>query len=49
MQRHRVKFKYGGPRDDEFIELAFSKTQIEGRKDWLTKFMNVSVSFYLNH
>ena len=36
-------FTYGGAKDDECIELAFAKTQVDGRKEWLTKFMNVSV------
>ncbi|KAL1467092.1 hypothetical protein MTO96_005949 [Rhipicephalus appendiculatus] len=35
MGRHRVVFSYGGPEDDEAIELAFSKMMIEQRKDWL--------------
>ncbi|KAF8363065.1 top-2 [Pristionchus pacificus] len=39
MARHRIKFKYGGPGDDEAVDMAFSKKKIEERKDWLTKWM----------
>ncbi|XP_076368660.1 DNA topoisomerase 2-alpha-like isoform X2 [Tachypleus tridentatus] len=35
MNRHRIKFQYQGPEDDEAIQLAFSKKMIEQRKDWL--------------
>lgn len=39
MTRHRIRFKYSGPQDDDAITLAFSKKKIEERKDWLTSFM----------
>ncbi|ODN02830.1 DNA topoisomerase 2-alpha, partial [Orchesella cincta] len=39
MQRHRIKFKYEGSRDDDQITMAFSKKCIEQRKDWLTNWM----------
>ncbi|KAL4687383.1 hypothetical protein H8959_019511 [Pygathrix nigripes] len=39
MKRHRIQFKYSGPEDDAAISLAFSKKQIDDRKEWLTNFM----------
>lgn len=39
MQRHRIKFKYGGPQDDHCINMAFSKKCAEQRKEWLTSWM----------
>uniref|UniRef100_A0A665VN09 DNA topoisomerase 2 n=1 Tax=Echeneis naucrates TaxID=173247 RepID=A0A665VN09_ECHNA len=39
MQKHRIPFKYSGPKDDEAITLAFSKKKVEERKEWLTNFM----------
>ncbi|XP_028931374.1 DNA topoisomerase 2-alpha [Ornithorhynchus anatinus] len=39
MTRHRIQFKYSGPEDDAAISLAFSKKQIDDRKEWLTHFM----------
>ncbi|XP_065897461.1 DNA topoisomerase 2-alpha-like isoform X2 [Dysidea avara] len=39
MARHRIPFKYGGPEDDQAIELAFSKKQVQERKDWLTSWL----------
>ncbi|XP_012307448.2 DNA topoisomerase 2-alpha [Aotus nancymaae] len=39
MKRHRIQFKYCGPEDDAAISLAFSKKQIDDRKEWLTNFM----------
>jgi len=39
MQRHRIKFKYEGSRDDDQITMAFSKKCVEQRKDWLTSWM----------
>lgn len=39
MQRHRIKFKYEGTRDDDQITMAFSKKCVEQRKDWLTSWM----------
>jgi len=39
MERHRIRFSYSGPQDDHSINLAFSKKEIEGRKDWLTNHM----------
>ena len=31
--------RYNGNQDDHSITLAFSKKEIEGRKEWLTNFM----------
>ncbi|KAK2724992.1 DNA topoisomerase 2-like [Artemia franciscana] len=39
MQRHRIKFRYGGDRDDYAIKMAFSKDCVEDRKQWLTEWM----------
>ncbi|XP_050419519.1 DNA topoisomerase 2-alpha [Patella vulgata] len=39
IERHRIRFKYGGAEDDASITLAFSKKKIEDRKTWLTNFM----------
>ncbi|XP_008062083.1 DNA topoisomerase 2-alpha [Carlito syrichta] len=39
MTRHRIRFKYSGPEDDAAISLAFSKKQVDDRKEWLTHFM----------
>uniref|UniRef100_A0A915CWD3 DNA topoisomerase 2 n=1 Tax=Ditylenchus dipsaci TaxID=166011 RepID=A0A915CWD3_9BILA len=39
MTRHRILFKYGGPEDDNAVDLAFSKKRIEDRKDWLNNWM----------
>nr|UQT18117.1 DNA topoisomerase II alpha [Andrias davidianus] len=39
MNRHRIPFVYKGPEDDAAISLAFSKKQVEDRKEWLTNFM----------
>ncbi|XP_026950139.1 DNA topoisomerase 2-alpha isoform X1 [Sagmatias obliquidens] len=39
MKRHRIQFRYSGPEDDAAISLAFSKKQIDDRKEWLTHFM----------
>lgn len=39
MERHRIAFRYAGPEDDAAISLAFSKKQVDDRKEWLTKFM----------
>lgn len=40
MERHRIKFKYGGATDDHHIELAFSKKGADQRKEWLTNHMD---------
>ncbi|CAD5115354.1 DgyrCDS4334 [Dimorphilus gyrociliatus] len=40
MQRHRIKFRFGGSTDEDSILLAFSKKKIEERKTWLTEYMN---------
>jgi len=40
MQRHRIKFKYLGSKDDDKITMAFSKKCIEERKTWLTTWMD---------
>lgn len=39
IDRHRIRFRYGGQQDDDHIILAFSRKQIENRKEWLTNFM----------
>ena len=39
MARHRIKFKYDNAQDDHCINLAFSKKEIESRKEWLTNWM----------
>ncbi|XP_013929424.1 PREDICTED: DNA topoisomerase 2-alpha [Thamnophis sirtalis] len=39
MTKHRIPFKYSGPKDDDAITLAFSKKKIDDRKEWLTNFM----------
>ena len=41
MNRHLIKFRYGGNDDDSAVELAFSKKKIEERKAWLTAWMEV--------
>ncbi|XP_013188614.2 DNA topoisomerase 2 [Amyelois transitella] len=40
MDRHRIRFKYGGATDDHHIELAFSKKGADQRKEWLTSHMD---------
>ncbi|XP_046987549.1 DNA topoisomerase 2-like [Schistocerca americana] len=42
MRRHRITFKYGGPNDDQCINMAFSKKCVEQRKEWLTSWMQDS-------
>lgn len=38
--RHRIKFKHSMTDEcDKAIEMAFSKSQVDGRKSWLTSFM----------
>lgn len=39
MKRHRIPFFYEDEKDDEAIELAFSKKKIEERKTWLSAWM----------
>jgi DNA topoisomerase-2 len=39
MNRHKIKFNYGGAQDDNAITLAFSKKKVEERKEWLTDWM----------
>lgn len=34
--KHRITFRYTDKYDEECIELAFSKTQADNRKDWLS-------------
>ena len=34
-----IMCRYNGPQDDHSITLAFSKKEIEGRKEWLTTYM----------
>lgn len=43
MTRHRIPFKYKDADDDGAIEMAFSKKKVEDRKDWLNKWMEVSI------
>ncbi|XP_077547658.1 DNA topoisomerase 2-alpha-like [Haemaphysalis longicornis] len=38
ISRHRVEFTYEGPEDDQAIVMAFSKTCVEERKQWLTRY-----------
>ncbi len=40
MKRHRILFKHESGMDDFSIEMAFSKKEIEGRKKWLTNWMD---------
>lgn len=42
MKRHKIPFLYKDNKDDEAIELAFSKKKIEERKQWLTEWMESS-------
>ena len=37
MERHRIPFAYFDPEDDAAIELAFSKSLIQKRKEWLAE------------
>ncbi|XP_039283672.1 DNA topoisomerase 2-like isoform X4 [Nilaparvata lugens] len=39
MERHKIKFKYTGEECDKAIQMAFSKKQVEARKEWLTNWM----------
>lgn len=39
MSRHRILFQYKDENDDEAVRMAFSKSCIQQRKDWLTKHM----------
>ncbi|XP_034249595.1 DNA topoisomerase 2 isoform X2 [Thrips palmi] len=39
MGRHRIKFNYQGAEDDHNIIMAFSKKEVEKRKEWLTNWM----------
>ncbi|CAH8586237.1 unnamed protein product [Schistosoma turkestanicum] len=38
MNRHRIRFRYSGDEDDGSIQLAFDKSKIADRKNWLTNF-----------
>ncbi|VDQ12346.1 unnamed protein product [Trichobilharzia regenti] len=38
MNRHRIRFRYSGTEDDGSIQLAFDKSKISDRKNWLTNF-----------
>lgn len=38
MNRHRIRFRYSGTEDDGSIQLAFDKSKIADRKNWLTNF-----------
>ena len=35
METHQIPFKYVDQEDDHSIDLAFSKKQVDARKDWL--------------
>lgn len=37
MERHRIGLHYSGAEDDRHILLAFSRKEIQGRKDWLIR------------
>ncbi|THD20341.1 DNA topoisomerase 2-beta [Fasciola hepatica] len=37
MIRHRIRFRYTGHEDDVSIQLAFDKSKISDRKNWLTE------------
>ncbi|GLV36144.1 Topoisomerase 2 [Carabus blaptoides fortunei] len=37
MARHKIALRYSGEQDDENILLAFSKKEVDGRKDWLQR------------
>ncbi|XP_063685282.1 DNA topoisomerase 2-alpha-like isoform X2 [Bolinopsis microptera] len=39
MGRHKIRFRYVGMEDDQKIQMAFTKKQVEARKDWLTQGM----------
>lgn len=39
LDRHRISFRYNDSQDDAALELAFSKSNIEARKQWLLEFM----------
>ena len=39
LSRHRINFYYSGTEDDSNIEMAFSKRDVEKRKDWIHNFM----------
>ncbi|XP_070497266.1 DNA topoisomerase 2 isoform X1 [Chironomus tepperi] len=39
MDRHRILFQFKDDNDDEAIRMAFSKSCVQQRKDWLTKHM----------
>eukprot|EP00041_Stephanoeca_diplocostata_P032247 m.1029066 g.1029066 ORF g.1029066 m.1029066 type:complete len:1509 (-) comp24112_c0_seq1:111-4637(-) len=38
LDQHQLPFAYGGPEDDDAIDMAFSKKKVEARKDWLRNF-----------
>ncbi|MCP5787301.1 hypothetical protein NL329_30760, partial [Klebsiella pneumoniae] len=37
--RHQLKFTYTGKSSDESIDLAFSKTKADSRKEWLANYV----------
>ncbi|XP_072178241.1 DNA topoisomerase 2-beta-like [Diadema setosum] len=39
MHRHKIPFIYEGPKDDEAIELAFSRRKCDERRSWMVDFM----------
>ena len=43
-----VALRYTGAEDDSAITLAFSKTKINERKEWLTNFMQVCYDFEID-
>ena len=46
INNHKIDFKYLGPKDDDSIELAFSKKLAEKRKEWLA---NANRQDYIDH
>ena len=39
MARHKIRFRYLGPEDDDKIKMAFTKKEVDARKQWLTNGM----------
>ncbi|KAJ3452282.1 DNA topoisomerase/gyrase [Anaeramoeba flamelloides] len=46
LERHVINFKYENEKDDQSIELAFSKKKMKERKEWLK---NVDQNLYIDH
>jgi DNA topoisomerase-2 len=50
LEKHTIIFKYEGDEDDEQIELAFSKSKADARKDWLNTYdENIYIDHNLTH